>query len=119
MQKKNYCCRIAIQKRFFLCVYGVGACSGGDVVVVVVVVVLVVLVGYWRWCSGCSSGGDSLCSGGSCNSCRNDIVQVVVLGVGLLWWWLWCWTREKQQQQILTPPHHRYQHHKYANIKKR
>ena len=78
MQKKLDCCRIALHKYFFG-VYGGVACSGGEVVVVVVVVVVVeVVLGYWWWCSGCCGSGDSLCVGGSCNSCSNDIVKVVV-----------------------------------------
>ena len=54
-----------------MCVLGVdvgGASSGGEVLMVVVLVV----IGYWWLRSGGGSGGDSLCKGGSCNSCRNN-----------------------------------------------
>ena len=33
------------------------------------------------WCSGGGAGGDSLCKGGSCNSCRSAILKVAVGGV--------------------------------------
>ena len=36
------------------------------------------------WHSDGDSGGDSLCKGGSCNSCRNAVAKVVVVGY---WWW--------------------------------
>ena len=54
------------------------------VMMVVVVVVVVVVLGNWRWRSGVGSGGDSLCKGGSCNSCMSAIVKV-----GWCWWLLW------------------------------
>ena len=50
---------IAIPK-YVLGLNGGGARSGGEVVMVV--------KGYWWWRSG--GGSDSLCKGGSCNSCR-------------------------------------------------
>ena len=50
---------------------------------VVVVVVMVVVVGYRWWCSGGGGGGYIFCKGGSFNSCRNAIVKVVVVDVGL------------------------------------
>ena len=36
-----------------------------------------VVVGYWWlfWGNGGRSGGDSICIGGRCNSCRSDIVK--------------------------------------------
>ena len=57
---------------------GCSASSGGEVLVVVVVVVV---IGYWWWRSGGGGGGDSLCKGGSCNSCRSAIVKVAVVDV--------------------------------------
>ena len=50
------------------------------VVMVMVVVVVVVVLGNWCW----RSGGDSLCKGGSCNSCMSAIVKV-----GWCWGLLW------------------------------
>ena len=41
----------------------------------VLVLVVVVRFKWWWWWwlrSGGGSGGDSLCKGGSCNSCRNN-----------------------------------------------
>ena len=43
-----------------------GAISGGGGVVVVL---------WWFWNIGGGGGGDSLCKGGSCNSCRRAIVK--------------------------------------------
>ena len=41
-----------------------------------------VVVGYWWlfWGNGGGSGGDSICIGGSCNSCRSDIVRCILCG---------------------------------------
>ena len=66
MKKVSNCYGIGKLK----CILGVdvgGASSGGEVLVVVVAVVV---IGYWWLRSG--GGGDSLCKGGSCNSCRNN-----------------------------------------------
>ena len=63
------------------------------------VVVVVVFVGYCCLGSGSSSGCDSLCKSGSCNSCNSCkstivmvvvvvlIVVVVVVIVVVVWWW--------------------------------
>ena len=34
------------------------------------------------WCSGGGAGGDSLCKGGGCNSCRSGFSECVIRGVG-------------------------------------
>ena len=61
--------------------------------------VVVVFVGYCWWGSGSGSGCDSLCKGGSCNSCnccKSTIVMAVVVVlivvlvvemVVVMWWW--------------------------------
>ena len=61
-----------------------GICGGGggrgDGVVVGV---SLVLVGYWWWhCRG-GSGGDSLCKGGSCNSCRSALFKCMMCDEGV------------------------------------
>ena len=53
------------------------------VMVVVLVVVVVAVVGYWWWRSGSGCSGDTLCKGGSYNSCWNALMVVVVQ---ILWW---------------------------------
>ena len=49
-----------------------GGCGGGYGVVLGVFFLMVV-VGYWWWC-----GGESLCKGSSCNSCRTEFLKVTV-----------------------------------------
>ena len=63
-----------------------GATSGDKIIVVVVfvmvvVVVFVVVVGYKLWCSGCGKACDCLFNGGSCTSCRSNLVVLVVVVV--------------------------------------
>ena len=45
-------------------------------------VLVVVVVGYcWMFlCNGGGSGDDSICIGGSCNSCRSDTVKCMLCG---------------------------------------
>ena len=45
---------------------------------------VVVAVDYWGWWwqSGGSAGGNSLCKGSSCNSCRNAIVKCTLYDGG-------------------------------------
>ena len=61
------------------------------VVVMGVVVVVVVVVGLWCWLSGGGCSGDSLCKGGSIDSCRSARVKVVVVVEVVVDWCCKCW----------------------------